>query len=95
MAMLGHHEPLEGPAAAGHHGGLRLSIVACWSPSVFLVLKLVFWNNFSWELAPLVIGIFFFGSVQLFFIGILGEYIGSIHTQVHHVRRRGKGTHQF
>ena len=33
-------------------------------------------------LAPLVVGLFFFGSVQLFFIGILGEYIGAIHTQV-------------
>jgi len=33
--------------------------------------------------APLLIGIYFFGAVQLFFIGILGEYIGSIHTQVH------------
>jgi hypothetical protein len=32
--------------------------------------------------APLVIGVFFFASVQLFFIGIIGEYIGAIHTQV-------------
>ena len=34
-------------------------------------------------LAPLLIGIYFFGAVQLSFIGILGEYIGAIHTQVH------------
>ena len=33
-------------------------------------------------MAPLVIGMFFFGSIQLFFIGMLGEYIGSIHTLV-------------
>jgi hypothetical protein len=33
-------------------------------------------------MAPLVIGLFFFASVQLFFIGVIGEYIGSIHTQV-------------
>ena len=32
--------------------------------------------------APMVIGIFFFSSVQLFFIGVIGEYIGSINTQV-------------
>tara|TARA_B110000967_G_scaffold146896_1_gene150367 strand:- start:80 stop:262 length:183 start_codon:yes stop_codon:yes gene_type:complete len=31
--------------------------------------------------SPLLIGIFFFGSIQAFFIGILGEYIGSIHTK--------------
>ena len=32
--------------------------------------------------APLVIGVFFFSAVQLIFIGVLGEYIGAIHTQV-------------
>jgi hypothetical protein len=48
----------------------------------YLVAKLVFWNQFQLGLAPLLIGIFLFASVQLFFIGILGEYIGSIHTQV-------------
>ena len=31
----------------------------------------------------MIVGVYFFGTVQLFFIGILGEYIGSIHTQVH------------
>ena len=35
-------------------------------------------------MAPLVIGIFFLGSIQLLFLGILGEYIGAIHTQVQH-----------
>ena len=50
----------------------------------YLIYKLVLWDNFSVGIAPLVIGIFFFGSVQLISVGILGEYIGSIHTQVHH-----------
>jgi hypothetical protein len=49
---------------------------------VYLLAKIIFWNYFSVGLAPLVIGLFFFSSVQLFFIGIIGEYIGSIHTQV-------------
>ena len=48
----------------------------------YFVYKLLFWDSFSVGVAPLVIGLFFFGSVQLFFIGIIGEYIGSIHTQV-------------
>jgi hypothetical protein len=48
----------------------------------YLVCKLLYWNSFSLGLAPLEIGLFFFGSVQLFFIGIVGEYIGAIHTQV-------------
>jgi hypothetical protein len=44
--------------------------------------KLYAWNDFTVGIAPLVIGIFFFGAVQLFFTGILGEYIGAIYTQV-------------
>jgi glycosyltransferase involved in cell wall biosynthesis len=48
----------------------------------YFLYKLIFWDSFSLGIAPLVIGMFFFGSVQLFFIGIIGEYIGSIHTQV-------------
>ncbi|WP_256759145.1 glycosyltransferase family 2 protein [Cohnella sp. WQ 127256] len=48
----------------------------------YLLAKLIFWNYFSVGIAPLVIGLFLFSSVQLFFIGIIGEYIGSIHTQV-------------
>jgi hypothetical protein len=49
---------------------------------IYLILKLVFWYEYPAGNAPTVIGIFFFASVQLFFIGILGEYIGSIHTMV-------------
>ena len=48
----------------------------------YLVYKLIFWQSFSVGIAPLVIGLFFFSSVQLIFIGIIGEYIGAIHTQV-------------
>jgi len=48
----------------------------------YLVYKLMFWNNFTVGMAPLVIGIFFFSSIQLISVGLLGEYIGSIHTQV-------------
>jgi dolichol-phosphate mannosyltransferase len=45
-------------------------------------MKLTYWYDFPAGNAPTVIGIFFFASVQLLFIGILGEYIGSIHTLV-------------
>jgi len=50
----------------------------------YLIYKLLFWNRFSVGVAPLVIGIFFFASVQLISVGILGEYVASIHTQVQH-----------
>jgi hypothetical protein len=48
----------------------------------YLVYKLVFWNRFSAGLAPLVIGVFFILSLQMVFIGIIGEYVGAIHTLV-------------
>jgi glycosyltransferase involved in cell wall biosynthesis len=48
----------------------------------YLVYKLVFWNNFNVGIAPVVLGLFFLGSIQLIALGIIGEYVGSIHTLV-------------
>jgi len=48
----------------------------------YFIYKIIFWESFSLGLAPLVVGLFLFASVQLFFIGIVGEYIGFIYTQV-------------
>ena len=47
----------------------------------YLVYKLVYWDSFSVGIAPAVIGLFFFSSVQLIFLGVIGEYIGAIYTQ--------------
>jgi hypothetical protein len=49
---------------------------------VYFLYKLLFWNSFQVGIAPVVIGFFFVSSVQLLFIGVVGEYIGSIWTQV-------------
>lgn len=48
----------------------------------YFIIKLMHWDEMNLGIAPLVIGIFFFASVQLFVIGILGEYVGNIYTQV-------------
>ncbi len=48
----------------------------------YLIYKLIFWSSFTVGMAPLVIGLFFLGSVQLVSLGIIGEYVGAIHTQV-------------
>ena len=48
----------------------------------YLVYKLVFWKNFTVGVAPVVLGLFFLGSIQLIALGIIGEYVGSIHTLV-------------
>jgi len=49
---------------------------------IYFIYKLIYWNTFQAGSAPMVIGLFFFSSIQLFFIGVIGEYIGAIHTQV-------------
>ena len=49
---------------------------------VYLVLKLLYWDRFSAGVAPMLIGVFFLGALQLFFIGFLGEYVLSINTRV-------------
>ena len=51
---------------------------------VFLVLKLTNWDHYSAGYAPMVIGVFLLGSIQLFFIGFLGEYVLNINTRVIH-----------
>lgn len=51
---------------------------------VYLVLKLLYWDNFQAGYAPMIIGIFLLGSIQLFFIGFLGEYVLNINTRVIH-----------
>lgn len=48
----------------------------------FLVAKLIFWDSFQMGIAPMLISLFFFSSIQILFLGMLGEYIGSVHTQV-------------
>jgi polyisoprenyl-phosphate glycosyltransferase len=48
----------------------------------YLVYKLIFWRSFSIGTAPVVLGLFFLGSVELIALGIIGEYVGSIHTLV-------------
>ena len=49
---------------------------------LYLILKLLFWNSFVIGTAPLLISLFFFASVQLFFLGLLGEYVGNLQTQI-------------
>lgn len=50
----------------------------------YLIYKLLFWNHFTVGIAPVVIGMFFMFSILLVFMGVLGEYIGAIHTQIQH-----------
>lgn len=83
LAMLGFTNHSKVPLRLATMLGFALAALCLLVSFTYLVLKLVFWNWFpSVGQAPTVVGLFFIGSVQLIFTGILGEYIGAIHTQV-------------
>lgn len=63
-------------------GGLFIGFVSFIVAMVYLVLKLCNWEMFSAGSAPIVIGMFFLGAIQLFFLGFLGEYILSINARM-------------
>jgi polyisoprenyl-phosphate glycosyltransferase len=83
LAMLGITSHSKVPLRIAAMAGFVLSILSLLIAFGYLVAKLIFWNKLELGIAPAIVGIYFFGSVQLFFIGILGEYIGAIHIQVH------------
>ena len=82
MAMLGFTSHSKLPLRLSAFIGFFSAMISLLIAVIYLIYKLVFWNRFDVGTAPMVIGVFFFSSVQLFFIGIIGEYIGAIHTQV-------------
>lgn len=82
VAMLGITNHSKVPLRLAAMLGFGLALLSLLVAAGYLVCKLVFWYSFPMGTAPMMIGLFFFASVQLFFIGILGEYIGAIHTQV-------------
>jgi len=84
LAMLGITSHSKVPLRLATMLGFATSAVSFLVGLVYLVYKLVYWERFALGVAPVVIGMFFFASVQLFFIGIIGEYIGAIHTRVNH-----------
>ena len=62
--------------------GIFVGLISFIIAVVYLIMKLVFWNTFSAGMAPVLIGMFFLGSVQLFFLGFMGEYILSMNQRI-------------
>ncbi|HEY0865564.1 MAG TPA: glycosyltransferase family 2 protein [Lacunisphaera sp.] len=82
MAMLGFTNHTKVPLRLATITGFLMALL-CFGVSLgYFVYKLLNWESFSLGTAPIVVGLFFIGSVQLFFIGVLGEYIGAVHTKV-------------
>lgn len=84
IAMLGITNHSKLPLRVATIGGFGMSAASFLVAFAYLVYKLVNWYAFEVGQAPLVIGLFFLFSVQLFFIGLLGEYVLAIHRHVLH-----------
>ena len=82
MAMLGFVNYSKVPLRMATFVGFGLAFFSLLVAMGYFTYKIIFWKNFQLGIAPLVIGLFFFSSVQLFFIGIVGEYIGTIYTYI-------------
>jgi polyisoprenyl-phosphate glycosyltransferase len=82
IAMLGITNHSKLPLRLMAMSGFLLSFLSLLVAFIFLIAKILYWNSFQFGAAPMLIGFFFFGAIQTFFIGVLGEYVASIHTQV-------------
>ena len=82
MAMTGFVNHTKLPLRLAVFSGFFIAFFSLLAAFGYFIYKCCNWNSFQVGMAPLVIGIFFFSAVQLIFIGLLGEYIGAIWTQV-------------
>jgi len=82
MAMLGITTHSKVPLRFASMLGFSTAILSMLVALGYFIYKILLWDSFQVGQAPLVIGLFFFSSVQLIFIGIIGEYVGNIYTQV-------------
>jgi glycosyltransferase involved in cell wall biosynthesis len=82
LAMLGITNLSKVPLRLVTFTGFILAVLSALIGTGYFFAKILFWNRFDIGVAPVVVGLFFFGSVQLVALGVIGEYIGSIHTMV-------------
>ena len=82
MAMLGMTNHSRVPLRLATILGFVSAFFSFLVGMFYLIYKLINWNSFVLGSAPVIIGLFFFGAIQLFFLGIVGEYIGALYTQV-------------
>lgn len=82
MAMLGITTHSKVPLRIATFLGFVMSAISALVALTYLVAKFFLWDFMPFGTAPLLIGMFFFGSLQLLFIGLIGEYVGFIYTQI-------------
>jgi len=81
LGIINHSKvPLRLASFAGFVGALLSFLVAMG----YLLAKLIYWYTFTVGVAPMIIGLFFLQSIMLVFLGVMGEYVGAIYTQLQH-----------
>lgn len=81
-AMLGMTSYTKLPLRMATIVGFLAAIISFIIGMFYLIYKLIFWSSFNLGIAPMAVGLFFFASIQLIFLGILGEYISMIYIHV-------------
>ncbi len=82
MGILGIINNSKVPLRIATFLGFLLSFVSFMTAIVYTVIKLFHWDSMPLGIAPLIIGGAFMFGIVLFFLGIIGEYIGAIYTQI-------------
>lgn len=82
LAMVGFVNNSKIPLRLAVFCGFIIAAISFLIAIGYMIYKFMYWDTFSLGLAPMVIGLFFFSAVQLIFIGIIGEYLGAVWTQV-------------
>lgn len=81
-AMLSFTSYTKGGLRLATFGGIVISFLSFLVGLVYFIMKLLNWDSFPMGNAPVLMGVFFLGGIQIFFLGLLGEYIMSINTRV-------------
>ena len=81
-AMIGIVSNSKVPIRIATLAGFCLSGLSLLIAIFYFIFKLIFWSSVPFGIAPLVIGLFFFSSVQIFFIGLIGEYVAAVLSKV-------------
>ncbi len=82
LAMLGLTTNSRAPLRAMSGLGFILALVSLLIGFLYLVRKILAWDSFDLGLAPIAVGLFFLGAIQLVCLGVLGEYVGNIFVRV-------------
>ena len=78
LAMIGITSSSKAPIRIATLSGLFLSVLSFLVAVFYFFIKLIWWPHVPFGMAPLIIGMFFFASVQILFLGLIGEYVAAI-----------------